>query len=438
MSTGIDTSGRGTAYMTEPPPGEQRYLSDWPSIAYQVQVSGVVTTVIALVTVVLRIFTRVYLVRSGIGIDDLLVVLSALTTCAFLGITFEMCGIAIGRHFWQVTVADYSPYFLAYSTAATMTYSLSVIFSKLSILFFYLRLSPQQSFRFAVIALIVIVSAYALAYQVVSIFSCKPMRAAWDITITDATCVDKEAVYMGLSISNIIMDVIILLIPIQVVYPLQMSKRQKVSLLMLFATGGLKAPTDNNSVCASAIKRTVILPPLMHSPDYSWDVAEQFVWSYIEVNAGIICATVPALKPFFVRYVPKLLGASLGSSYGGRSSEPPSLPLSTTVEQNKLRRYGRKHSTDPYASIDDDGKALDEDERKLWTQGAAGSGNWEKMGLDTVVSSSRYIGKADSSSLDSNTDASGKGHGAHGRSIGSAHGINVTHETRVDYTGRGL
>ncbi|KAK7914066.1 hypothetical protein PG985_011769 [Apiospora marii] len=327
MSTGIDTSGRGTAYMTEPPLGEERYHSDWPSIAYQVQISGVVTTAIALVTVVLRIFTRTYLVRNGLGVDDLLVVLSALTTCAFLGITFQMCGIAIGRHFWQVTVADYSPYFLAklvmiqYSTAATMTYSLGVIFSKLSILFFYLRLSPQTSFRLVVIALIVIVSAYALAYQVVSIFSCKPMKAAWDITITDSTCVDKEAVYMGLSVSNILMDVIILLIPVHVVYPLQMSKRQKTSLLMLFATGGL--------VCASAIKRTVILPPLMHSPDYSWDVAEQFVWSFIEINAGIICATVPALKPFFVRYLPKLLGASRGgnSASGQPSSEPPSLPF---------------------------------------------------------------------------------------------------------------
>ncbi|KAK8075604.1 hypothetical protein PG997_010267 [Apiospora hydei] len=435
MSTGIDTSGRGMAYMTEPPPGEQRYLSDWPSIAYQVQVSGVVTTVIALITVVLRIFTRVHLVRSGLGLDDLLVVLAAFTTCAFLGITFQMCGIAIGRHFWQVTVADYSPYFLAYSTAATMTYSLSVIFSKLSILFLYLRLSPQRSFRFAVITLIVIVSAYALAYQVVSIFSCKPMKAAWDITITDATCVDKEAVYMGLSISNIIMDVIILLIPIHVVYPLQMSKRQKVSLVMLFATGGLY---EQNSVCASAIKRTVILPPLMHSPDYSWDVAEQFVWSYIEVNAGIICATVPALKPFFVRYLPELLGASLGSSYGRKSSEPPSLPLSTVVEQNKKRRgTGTKLSSDPYATIEE--RYLDEDEQKLWTrEAAAGFGNREKMGLDTVVSSPRYPGGADSSSVDSNTDGSGKGHRAHGRSFGSAHGISVTHETRVDYTGRAL
>ncbi|KAK7994355.1 hypothetical protein PG991_015943 [Apiospora marii] len=414
MSTGIDTSGRGTAYMTEPPLGEERYHSDWPSIAYQVQISGVVTTAIALVTVVLRIFTRTYLVRNGLGVDDL-------------------CGIAIGRHFWQVTVADYSPYFLAklvmiqYSTAATMTYSLGVIFSKLSILFFYLRLSPQTSFRLVVIALIVIVSAYALAYQVVSIFSCKPMKAAWDITITDSTCVDKEAVYMGLSVSNILMDVIILLIPVHVVYPLQMSKRQKTSLLMLFATGGL--------VCASAIKRTVILPPLMHSPDYSWDVAEQFVWSFIEINAGIICATVPALKPFFVRYLPKLLGASRGgnSASGQPSSEPPSLPFSTVVEQNKRRRgVGAKEASDPYAIIDDD-RGLDEDEQKLWSQGTAAFGNREKMGLDTVVSSRRYHAGTDSSSIDTDTGGSGKGHGLHGGSIGLAHGINVTHETRVDY-----
>ncbi|KAK8064604.1 hypothetical protein PG994_007242 [Apiospora phragmitis] len=314
-----------------------------------------------------------------------------------------------------------------------MTYSLSIIFSKLSILFFYLRLSPQISFRIAVIALIVIVTAYALAYQVVSIFSCKPVKAAWDITITNSTCVDKEAVYMGLSVSNIIMDFIILLIPVHVVYPLQMSKRQKISLVILFATGGL--------VCASAIKRAVILPPLMHNLEYSWGIVEQFVWSFIEVNAGIICATVPALKPFFVRYLPKALGVSLGGSSGGKqSSEPQSLPLSTTVEQNKRRcGIGRKPSmTDPYETTDDDERCWDEDEQKLWTQGAAGFGNREKMGLDTVVSSPRNFGGADASSIDSNVDGSGKGHGIHGRSIGSVHGINVTHETSVDYTGRAL
>ncbi|KAK8133014.1 hypothetical protein PG999_001187 [Apiospora kogelbergensis] len=432
MSTGIDTSGRGTAYMSEPPEGEQRYLHDWPSIAYEVQVSGLVTTTIAMTTVIMRIFTRYYLVRSGLGIDDL--VIAALTTCAFLGITLEMCNFAIGKHFWQVTVAEYSPHLLAYSTAATMTYSLSVIFSKLSILCLYLRLSPRKSFRIAVYALIFVVTGYALAYQVVSIFSCKPIRAAWDITITESRCVDKEAVYMGLSISNIIMDIIILLIPVHVVYPLQMSKRQKVSLVMLFATGGL--------VCASAIKRTVILPPLMHSADYTWDAAEQFVWSFIEVNAGIICATVPALKPFFARYVPKLLGVSVGSSSGGQKSFQPtdSFPLSTVVEQNKMRRRGTSLAKPGAADLDDN-RDLDEEEQQLWSQGAAGFGDREKKSsLGTVVSSTQHhLGGADTTSIDSNNDGnSGQEREIHGMPVLSAHHINVAHESRVSYTGRAL
>jgi hypothetical protein len=44
---------------------------------------------------------------------------------------------------------------------------------------------------------------------------------------------------MALSILNIIIDVFELILPIPVVVPLQMSTRQKISILMVFATGAL-------------------------------------------------------------------------------------------------------------------------------------------------------------------------------------------------------
>ncbi|KAK1534789.1 uncharacterized protein CCOS01_03541 [Colletotrichum costaricense] len=45
---------------------------------------------------------------------------------------------------------------------------------------------------------------------------------------------------MTLSIANIIMDVVILLLPLKIVIPLQMARRQKVSVILMFATETLK------------------------------------------------------------------------------------------------------------------------------------------------------------------------------------------------------
>lgn len=119
-----------------------------------------------------------------------------------------------------------------------MTYCTTVSSAKLSILVFYLRLSPQKPFRIAVYALIGIVVAYTLSYIITILLLCKPIELNWDITVK-GTCISRLAPMMVLSVANIFIDVAILVIPIRVVIPLQMPRRQKLSLLLLFATGGL-------------------------------------------------------------------------------------------------------------------------------------------------------------------------------------------------------
>lgn len=121
-----------------------------------------------------------------------------------------------------------------------MTYSLTVVLAKLSLLFLYLRLCPDQSFRIVVMTLIGIVTAYSITYQLLSLFGCRPVYASWDaVALKTASCVDKETVYMVLSIANIIMDIVILVLPLKIVIPLQMARRQKASVILLFATGTL-------------------------------------------------------------------------------------------------------------------------------------------------------------------------------------------------------
>ncbi|KAI8253570.1 Satratoxin biosynthesis SC1 cluster protein 4 [Colletotrichum sp. SAR11_239] len=164
---------------------------------------------------------------------------------------------------------------------------------------------------------------------------------------------------MVLSIANIVMDIVILVLPLKIVIPLQMARRQKASVILLFATGTF--------VCAAAIKRTIILPPLMKSLDYSWDVAEQFNWSFLEANAGIVCAAVPGLKPFFMRYLPSFLSSRITGSTARTGKK--SLPYNTVIENNKKRRNMQSESYELQSQddISEGGSGKVDDETKLWS-----------------------------------------------------------------------
>jgi hypothetical protein len=97
------------------------------------------------------------------------------------------------------------------------------------------------------------------------------------------------------------------------------------------------------SVCAVAIRRTTLLQPLMASADYTWDAVEQFQWCFAEVNASIVCACAPALKPFFARYLPGVLSHRFDSR-----SHDESFKKNETIFRSSLARSGGQTKSDTY------------------------------------------------------------------------------------------
>ncbi|RYP92534.1 hypothetical protein DL770_001292 [Monosporascus sp. CRB-9-2] len=110
---------------------------------------------------------------------------------------------------------------------------------------------------------------------------------------------------------------------------------------------------------------------VLNNKHRTWDVVEDYIFSYLETNAGIICASVPALRPFFLRFLPALVTSSLSSSDRNTSGRQPqrSYGLSTVVEQNRQRRMMQQSSYE-LSSLDENLKQPSEDdEAKLWSPG---------------------------------------------------------------------
>ena len=67
-------------------------------------------------------------------------------------------------------------------------------------------------------------------------FQCIPVRASWE-AVSDAKCVTQWKFFTGTAAPSAILDVIILLTPLPLLWPLQMTNAKKTMLIGLFVCG---------------------------------------------------------------------------------------------------------------------------------------------------------------------------------------------------------
>lgn len=144
-------------------------------------------------------------------------------------------------------------------------------FVKLSLLTFYLHLSPQHWFRTAVWASITVVALYTTIITFMMFFNCNPPSKAFNFAIKGGSCIDAAILYMATAVSNIITDVMLFLLPIPMLYKLHMPKIQKVGAIVVFGIG--------SATVATSIIRLLYLPGVLNSDDPSWDGAPANVWT---------------------------------------------------------------------------------------------------------------------------------------------------------------
>lgn len=190
---------------------------------------------------------------------------------------------------------------------------------KTSILVFYLSLSKtNQTFRWATIATLCVVNAAGLALTIVTIVQCNPVSAAyaWPQNTT-AKCTDIITIYLSSAPANIITDLAILFLPMPILTSMRLPRKQKTILVVTFGFGIFVAVVDIVRIAYLQSAYTYRLNQIAHNyattgrasdaTDFSWYASFSFMWSAVEVNLGIMCACVPALKPLVSRFMPLML-----------------------------------------------------------------------------------------------------------------------------------
>lgn len=107
---------------------------------------------------------------------------------------------------------------------------------KLSVLAFYLRLTPDYGFRMLVFVVAGVCSNLAAAWVTVVMFQCQPVAKAWAY-YREGTCIDQAAFWQATGVLNIVLDFVLLILPVKMLKGLQVPYKQKIALYFLLSTG---------------------------------------------------------------------------------------------------------------------------------------------------------------------------------------------------------
>ncbi|KAL0632474.1 hypothetical protein Q9L58_008659 [Maublancomyces gigas] len=130
---------------------------------------------------------------------------------------------------------------------------------------------------------------------------------AWSPTAFPKECNNLVPVYYAQAAFNILSDIVILLLPVPLLLRLQVNRSKKIALIFIVSIGGI-------AVVASIV-RINALYIFQHSSDVPYDGIYILLWSAVEINAAIISASAPSLRPL----VKSIIGGPTGKSGFARS-----------------------------------------------------------------------------------------------------------------------
>ncbi|CAH0027323.1 unnamed protein product [Clonostachys rhizophaga] len=287
--------------------------------AFRVRFDGAAISTYALLMIVvpMKIWCRTQVSGwKSIGWDDWL----SVATLAFVNVWFwdNMIGVRpyLGKHV-GTGESEVNPeqleYFLKCLYVASISYVVSIVFIKLTILAFYWKLFSVAA-RWPIRILAASVVAWLIAFVYLGAFGCLPIRAQWDVTaMATAKCVPPKSIYLGASLPNVITDLILVLMPIPYVWRLNIALQQRLILAGLFLLGLF--------ICiVSIIRLTIVMSISTDDHDTTYNLKDFMLWSIVEVNIGLVCSCLPSM-----RHILKAIGLGrfFSLSYGPNGQNTP-------------------------------------------------------------------------------------------------------------------
>ncbi|KAJ5103607.1 integral membrane PTH11-like protein [Penicillium argentinense] len=195
-----------------------------------------------------------------------------------------------GRHIEAVPTEDLKIFMMG-DYIFSHFYNAAIVGTKLSVLALYHRIFVTRSFRLMVISTAVFIFLWFCAMEISLGLECRPIQVFWDASVK-GKCNNLVALTYFTNIVNLVADIWIFILPLPVIYKLQISISRKIGLSFLFGVG--------LATCAiSAARLSVVVS--QGSPDFTWAGVPLGVLSAFEPLGGILCANLPVLYRYFAK-----------------------------------------------------------------------------------------------------------------------------------------
>ncbi|KAI4200221.1 MAG: hypothetical protein LQ350_004079 [Teloschistes chrysophthalmus] len=303
-------------------------------------VVNIVFIILVVLVVALRFYTRLRITRS-FGLDDWVIGASLVPTFALTVVVLVADNhYGWNRHSWDLH-AHNGPHGYKLCLAAQVLFFWAATLNKISLLCFYKRLTTggiyKLWYKWCIVGGIAFQVLMLIAFFIVAVNACKPLSAFWTPLATyPHECIDEGNYMLSFGIITIFLDFAILLLPIPLVMGLQLSRKQRIAVITLFGLGFI--------VCIAGIVQVYYIDvALRKSYDETWDGWPLWVASAVEVDLGILCVSIPAIRPFLAIYVPRLLESTGIHGKGSKESSENS-----GSNKNPFR-YAAKHANAPWA-----------------------------------------------------------------------------------------
>ncbi|PQE03090.1 hypothetical protein CJF31_00002940 [Rutstroemia sp. NJR-2017a BVV2] len=264
---------------------------------------AIASLVISMIGTSLRIYCRAFVIKA-FAADDWLAVAAQISFIIYIAHVLTGIHYGTGQHYVDIPVENFSRAMQAWWTCEPL-YVLSNMALKASIAIFLLRLCVLKIHKIIIWTVFIVTEVYSLFFFILFVLQCRPTSYFWDRyklhagtgSSSKGTCIEGPLVsncFIGYSGISCVTDWTFSILPIFLIWNLQMNQRTKTSVILVLAAGALAS--------SATIVRLPYLQTLNDVDDFLYSTAGVAIWSTLETGIGITASSLATLRPLFQNF----------------------------------------------------------------------------------------------------------------------------------------
>ncbi|RYP89865.1 hypothetical protein DL770_004017 [Monosporascus sp. CRB-9-2] len=297
---------------------------------------GAASLAISSIAVALRFWSRTQSATTSFWWDDYVLLVTTIFSHAFLSLNVAWTNIGLGKHIEAIPPGSLMPT-VYISKASIELYSVCIWLVKVSALLLFARIfSVSRRFRVSLWGFGAYVTAWFLCTAIVPWFNCSPVRKTLDPFIP-GICFDRMRWFLGSAFINAFTDLLILLLPMPLVWRLNMTLLRKISVTFVFLLGYCSAFLSFGRFIIIVRDPTVMSVEPESDPYYH--VVPLLLLSMLEAPVAIVALCAPAIGQLINRAIERGSLTSLFSIFSTRWSKSRSTGAAGDSEVDRSGYY---------------------------------------------------------------------------------------------------